>query len=119
MNARGARGIVVQQFRQTKVEYLRLAFVVDHYIAGLDVAMDDSLRVGHCQRVRNLNRDRQSALELQRLSINQLPHIATGNVLHRNKVDTVDFVEIEDGADVWMVQRRRQPRLAFEAFEVG
>src|SRR5687767_13702121 len=103
MNARRARGIVVQQFRQTEVEYLRLAFVVNHYIAGFDVAMNDSLRMGHCQRVGHLYGDRQSAFKLQRLSTDELPHITTRNVLHRNKVDAVDFVEVEDGANVWMV----------------
>src|SRR5687767_3157179 len=103
MNARRTRGIVVQQLRQTEVEYLRLAFVVDHYIAGFDVAMNYSLRMGHCQRIRHLNGDRQSTFKLQRLSTDELPHIATRNVLHRNKVDAIDFVEVEDGADVWMV----------------
>src|SRR5688500_10482608 len=103
MNARRTRGIVIQQFRQTEIEYLRLALVVDHYIAGFDVAMNDSLRMGHCQRVRHLNSDRQSAFQLQRLSTDELPHIATRNVLHRNKVDSVDFVEVEDGAKGWVV----------------
>ena len=33
-------------------------------------------------------------------------------------MNAVNFVEIENRADVWVVQRRREPRFAFESFEV-
>ena len=81
--------------------------------------MDYSLRVRHGQRVGHLNRDRERALELQRLAVYQLAHVAAGNVLHRDEVDAVDDVEIEDGADVGVIQRRGQARLALKAFQVG
>src|SRR5687768_12712723 len=34
-------------------------------------------------------------------------------------MSAVVFVEIEDSADVWMVQRRGETGFSFEAFEVG
>ena len=39
------------------------------------------------------------------MPVHQLPHVASFNVLHGDKVVPFGFVEIEDGADVGMVER--------------
>jgi len=51
----------------------------------------------------NLKPYLQSTLKLQWVTANQLPHVATLNVLHRYKVNAIYFVQIEDSADIWMV----------------
>jgi len=48
-----------------------------------------------------------------------LPHVLAFNVLHRDEVQALRFVHVKDGADVRMVQRRSQPRLALEPFQIG
>ena len=39
-------------------------------------------------------------------------------MLHRDKVQTFDFIKIEDSANVRMIQRRSQPRFPIESFEI-
>ena len=45
-------------------------------------------------------------------------HVFAFDVLHGDEVNAVDYVEIEDGADVRMVQRRGKARFA-EPSQVG
>ena len=118
MNSRRSRRVFVQQFRQTKVENFNLAVRRDHHVAGLDVAMDDtaSVRGGKC--IGSLQSDRQSTLERQRATVHELPHVSTLDVLHGDEVNAIDLVEVEDGADVWVVQRGSEARFTFKTFEV-
>src|SRR6267143_1462075 len=118
MNSGSPCRIVVKKFGQTKIEDLRLPLGIYHHIAGLDVAMNDSLRMRYGERVGNLDSNGERALELQRFSVYQLPHVAAGNVLHRDEVDIVNDVQIENSAYVWVVQRGGQTRLALKAFNV-
>src|SRR6185369_10170711 len=104
MNAGSTSGVVVEKFGKTKIEHLRLALTRHHNVPGLDVAMDYSLGMGNGQCVRNLNSNRQGALKLQRFAVYQLPHVAAGNVLHRDEVDAVDDVEVKNRTDVGMIQ---------------
>ena len=71
---------------------------------------------GKC--VGSLQRDRQSAFEGERATINELPDVLPFDVLHRDEVDAVDLVEIENRADVRVIERGGEPRFAFEAFEI-
>src|SRR6185369_4098513 len=104
MNSRSASGVFVQQFGKTKIEHLRLALAGDHHVAGFDIAMNYSLGMSGGESVGYLDRYGKRALQLQRLAVDQLAHVATRNVLHRNEVDAVDDVEIENCADVGVVQ---------------
>src|SRR3954469_24206496 len=99
MNARRSGGVFVNEFGETKVEDFHLARGSNHHIPGLDVAMNDATRVCCRKRVGSLQNDRQSAFERQRSSIHQLANVTAFNKLHRDEMDTVDFVEIEDGAN--------------------
>src|SRR6185503_13490350 len=109
---------VVEQFCETEVEHFNLTARRNHHVAGFDVAMNDASSVCSAERIRSLQRDRQSTLERQRTTIHELPHVLAFDVLHGNEVNAVDLVEIEDGADVWMVERRGQTRFAFETLEI-
>jgi len=54
--------------------------------------------------VTNLNGNQQRALQFERTSPDKLAHITAFDVLHGNKVQPFGFIEIEDRADVGMVQ---------------
>lgn len=71
---------------------------------------------GEC--VGNLNGDQERALQLERVPANQLPYVATFDVLHGDEVVSFGFVEIEDSADVWMIERGGEARFALKALEV-
>ena len=81
--------------------------------------MNDAARVRRRERVRHLNPDAQSALQFQRPAVDKLPHVLAFDVLHRDEVQPSGFVHIKNGADVRMVQRRSQPCLALETFQIG
>ncbi len=119
MNAAGLRFRFVEQFGQAKIQDLCLATFGDHHVAGFDIAMNDAARVRRGQRVRHLNPDAQSAFQFQWPPVNQLAHVFSFDVLHRNEVQTFGFVEIEDRADVRMIERRREPCFPGKTFQVG
>jgi hypothetical protein len=47
-----------------------------------------------------------------------LPHVSPFDVLHGDEVNAVDLVEVEDGADVWMIEGRRELCFTLETFEI-
>src|SRR5262245_7869868 len=53
--------ILVEEFRQSEVEYLGFAVPGHHYIVGLNVTMNDVLRVGCSQCITYLDLDRDGA----------------------------------------------------------
>src|ERR1041385_1422768 len=80
--------------------------------------MNDAAAVCGCERVGDLQTDQERGLELEWTARDELADVLAFDELHRDEEDAVDFVQIEERADVWVVQRRREPRFAFEAFEV-
>ena len=68
--------------------------------------------------VGNLQGNQQRSSQLKRPAIDELTDIATGDVLHHNEMNALFFVEIENGADVGMIERRSQASFSFETFEV-
>src|ERR1044072_4317484 len=81
--------------------------------------MDDTAAVRGCECVRNLQTDQQCRLQFQRATGDELAYVLAFDELHCNEVNAVYFVEIEDGADVWMVERRGETCFAFKSFKVG
>ena len=65
--------------------------------------------------VGNLDGDQQRALQLEWMPVYKLPHVLSFDVLHGDEVMSFSFVEIEDGADVWMIERGGEPGFAFKA----
>src|SRR5690348_12464712 len=114
----GGRGFgVVEEFRESEVEHLYLARRRDHHVARLDIAMNDAaaMRGGEC--FSDLQTDQQRGLEFEWTARDELAHVLAFDELHRDEVNAVNFIEIEDRADVWVVQRRGESRFAFETFE--
>ena len=104
MNSAGRRFLFIQQFRQTEIQNLHLPVVGYHHVARLNVAMNDAARVRRREGVGNLNPDPQSAVQLQRPAIAKLAYVFAFNVLHRDEVQALRLVHIEDRANVWVVQ---------------
>src|SRR6185503_10232100 len=109
---------VVQQLCQSEVQYLHLTGRCDHHVTRLDVSMNYVPGMRRCQRVGDLNRYQQRALQLQRMPVHQLAHVASFNILHGDEVVSFSFIKIEDGADVGMIEGRGQACFAFEAMKV-
>src|SRR5689334_15720951 len=80
--------------------------------------MNDAAAVRGGECVGDLQTDQKRGLQLERTTRDELANVLAFDELHRDEMNSVDFVEIEDRADVWVVQRRREPRFAFEALEV-
>src|SRR5947207_8432238 len=112
-------GAFINQLCQAEVEDLYLTRRRDHDVAGFDIAMNYAAFMRSGERISHLDGDGQSAAEIEWPSVHQLAHVLAFNVLHGDEVDAFDVVEIEDGADVWMVEGGRETRFALETFEVG
>src|SRR6185503_5051291 len=80
--------------------------------------MNDATAVRGGECIGDLQPDQQRRLQLEWTTGHKLSNVLSFDVLHRDEMNAVDFVEIEDGADVWMVQRRGEARFAFESFQV-
>src|SRR5207249_8489837 len=52
--------------------------------------------------------------QIQRPAVDQLAYVLALNVLHDDKVDATNFVEIEDRADVRMIERGGQASFALK-----
>src|SRR6185436_16047127 len=80
--------------------------------------MNDPATMGGGQRVGNLDANQECALQLQWVSADQLPDVATLDVLHCNEVVSFGFVKVEDGGDIWMIERGGKPGLTLKPLEV-
>src|SRR2546421_12091459 len=97
--------LAVHQLRQSKVENLHLAGWRHHDIARFDVTMNNAALVRRGESVRNLNRDRECTAQIQRTTIYEIAHILAFDELHGDEVHATQLVEIEDGTNIWMVER--------------
>src|SRR6185369_9509917 len=84
-----------------------------------DIAMHDAATVRCCERVSHLDRDRERAPQIEWFTVDNLAHVSPFDELHRDKLNVADFMQTEDRADVWVIQRRRELGFAFETNEVG
>src|SRR3954452_17371465 len=104
----------LDQFRETEVEHFHRSGARDHHVARLDVAMHDAAIVRYCERVSYLNRDRERTAQIEWLTVDDLAHVSPLDELHRDELSVAGFVQTEDRADVWMIERRRELGFAFE-----
>src|SRR5215208_5201534 len=74
--------------------------------------MNDAATVRCCQCIGDLQSDQQRGLQFKRTDV------LTFYKLHGDEMNALYFVQIVDGADVWMVQRRGEARFAFKSLEV-
>jgi hypothetical protein len=112
-------GFRTGQLRQTEVENLGLAAIRHEDVGGLDVAVQDAPAVRYVEPVRNLHRQLQQQPHLERPSVDAMVEGAALEQFHRQEGTALVFVDLVDGADVRMVQRRGHPGFTQEALGAG
>ena len=83
-------------------------------VSGRDVAMDDPLLVRHGKRVCHLRRHVEESCERERSVTEACLECRPPKQFHRDETLPRPFVDVEDRADVGMVERGREPRFALE-----
>src|SRR5262245_37720734 len=79
--------------------------------------MNDSLPMCGLQSIRHLNRQLQQLVALELFRRDQLLERLALHQLHRNERLSLKFVDIVDGADVGMIERRSRPSLTPKPFQ--
>src|SRR5208282_396095 len=100
---------------QTEIQNLGVAAFGNKNIGGFDVTMNDPLGVGGVECVRNLDSQRQQGFDFQRTTGNALLQRHPVQKLHRDEWLPVLLVNLEDHADVRMIQCGGSLRFALEA----
>ena len=119
---RRRRGVDVdpgQVASEAEVEELELPRRRHHQIARLDVTVDDAGAVRGAERVGHLDREIERARDGQRAALEADVERLAVDELHGEQVDLAiggrHAVDVEDGDDVRVVERRGGLRLAHEA----
>src|SRR5207244_13185968 len=102
------------QFRETKIQHLGMAVARDHYVVGLEIAMDDARGMCFCESVSNVLQVAQKLREISVLFMNELTQRKAIDEFHRDEVHVVSFTNFVDVRDVRMVQRGGSLRLLSE-----
>ena len=105
----------VGQLGETEVEHLRVAARGDEDVRGLDVAMDDALRVCRIERVGDFDAELDDPIELERVSLDEMFERPPFEQLHHEELLPLVLADVVDRADVRVIQRRRRARLALKA----
>ena len=95
---------------QAEVEHLHVAVGAHHHVVGLDVAMDDLLRVCHGQRLGHLAREVARLVDGGALA-NHLAQRAALHQLHDDEAARGGLARLVNGDDVGVVQGRDGQRL--------
>lgn len=104
--------------RQAEVEHLGPTIARDEDVRRLDVTVHDAPHVRGLERIGNLDGEIEDLRELERLPVPQ--PVAQGlafEQLHGQQRLAIGVIDLVDGADVRVVQRRGGARLALEALE--
>ena len=112
---RDANVFHVEPCRQAEIHDDRLAIVVDHDVARLDVAMHDAVRMSLTQSPGNLEHQHGRFSRLEVLSVpQQVRKWLPVDVGHRDEVDSVHFIDVVNGTDAGVPQQRDRSRFAEE-----
>ena len=103
--------------RQSEIQNLGVSALGDEDVGGLDVAVDDALRMRGVERVGDLDAQIEHRFDLQRLARDAVPQRLPLQKLHRDEGLPSDLVNFVDRADVRVVQSGRSLGLALEAAE--
>ena len=108
--------VFVESSRQSEVGEIDMLAAVEQHVGGLDVAMDETVRVGGIQRVRDPAADGQRARLVEPPSLAQeRAQVRPFDIAHREVETTVDVAGVVDRHDVRVLERHGELRLAREA----
>ena len=111
------RSFFRKHLRQPEVEHLHGAIRRDLDVGRFQIAVDDALLVCRLERLGDLSRDRECLLNRQRTQRQTLGERRAFHEFEHEAAHASGLLQPIDRANVWMVQRRQHPRLAFEARE--
>ena len=106
-----------RHFGQPEIENLRLTSIRDEDVRGLDVPMDDALRMCRVESVGNLDAQIEHRFDLQRLASDPVPECLPLQQFHGDEGSPIGLVNLVDRADVRVVQRGRSLGLPLETAE--
>ena len=111
---RGVEACVLgaQPASQAEVENLHQAAVCQHHVLRLQVAVKDAQRVRRLQAVRNLNADGKNKLQTRGTARNEPVERLARHILHHDVAFVAALAYFINRADVGVLNRRSQPRLA-------
>src|SRR5580658_6166065 len=104
-----------RNLRQPEVENLGVTALGDKDVRRLDVAVDDSLSMRGIEGIGNFDGERENHFRFQRMPADAVLQRHAVEILHDDEGLTFAFVNLEDHADVRVVQGRRRLRLTLEA----
>ena len=102
---------------ETEIQNLSAPALGDENIRGLDVAMNNSLRMGCVEGVGHIDCDGQQAVHLDRPHADHMFQRGAFEVLHRNEGLAFMLSDFVDRTNIGMIQGRRRACLAAETFE--
>src|SRR5205085_10521899 len=86
-------------------------------VCRLDVAMNDALGMCGIERVRDLDTKLQYRPDFQPLRIHHVLECLALEQFHDNESAVLDFIDVIDRANVWVIKSGRSPGFASQALE--
>ena len=103
--------------RQSEVQNLRVTTFGDEDVSGFNVAVDDSLGMRGIEGIGNFDSERENQFRFQRTPGDAVLQRQAVEILHGDEVLTFALVNLEDHADIGVVQCRRRLCFSLEAGE--
>ena len=105
-SARGVVGTCLADILgEAEVEYFDAAFVGDHHVGGLEVAMDNALVVSSGERIGECAGNLENLLHRQAASADDAVERLALDQFHGEEVDVAGLFDGIDGNDVGMIER--------------
>ena len=106
-----------RELGDAEVEHLRLPAAGHEDVRGLDVAVDDAAGMRGVEGVGDLDPELEHAVERQRPARDLVLQRAAVEQFHDDELLALVLADVVDRADVRVVERRGDARLAAEPFE--
>ena len=103
---RFVRTVVSTQLREPEVEHLHRAVGANHDVGRFQIAMNDATGMRRRQRVGDRNGNPEYLAEPQAVPRNERVQALPTHVLHHDEIVAVCRLDLVDGDDVRVVQRR-------------